>query len=141
MRDVTGKGCNKNYAPVRDDLPLHDMTGGNTFIPDLIDLTYPGEADLAALEAGKLRARDMLQHAASFELTVSQMDSEVTVKVTNETGHKLPSGYPEGRRIWINLKAFNSVTAQYYESGFYEPSTGVLDKTDTKILGRVGISG
>jgi len=133
MRDVTGKGCNKNYAPVRDDLPLHDMTGGNTFIPTLIDLIYPGEADTDALNAGILRTRDMLQHAATFELTVNQMNSEVTVKVTNETGHKLPSGYPEGRRIWINLKAFNSVTAQYYESGFYEPSTGVLDKTDTKI--------
>ncbi|MCD4683545.1 MAG: hypothetical protein K8R86_09710 [Bacteroidales bacterium] len=133
MRDVTGKGCNKSYAPIRDDLPLHDMTGGNTFIPDLIDLTYPGEADLVALEAGKLRARDMLQHAATLELTVDQMNSEVTVEVTNETGHKLPSGYPEGRRIWINLKAFNSITAQNYEFGFYEPSTGVLDKTDTKI--------
>jgi hypothetical protein len=133
MRDVTGKGCNKNYAPVRNDLPLHDMTGGNTFVPDLINLTYPGEADLPALAAGKLRARDMLQHAASLEVTVDQMDAEVTVKITNETGHKLPSGYPEGRRIWINLKAFNSLTAETFESGYYDLSTGVLDKTDTKI--------
>ncbi len=133
MMDVTGKGCDKSYAPVRDDLPLHDMTGGNTFIPTLIDLTYPGEADLNALDASIIRARDMLQHAATLELTVDQMDSEVTVKITNETGHKLPSGYPEGRRIWINLKAFNSVTAQTIESGYYDPLTGVLDKIDTKI--------
>ncbi len=133
MRDVTGKGCNKNYAPVRDDLPLHDMTGGNTFIPTLIDLVFPGEADIDALDAGILRARDMLQHAATLELTVDQMNSEVTVKITNETGHKLPSGYPEGRRMWINLKAFNSVTLEIFESGYYEPSTGVLDKTGTKI--------
>ena len=117
MRDVTGKGCNKQYAPVRDDLPMHDLTGGNTFVPGLIDLTFPGEADTVALNAGVLRARDMLQHAASFEITVDQMNSEVTVKVTNETGHKLPSGYPEGRRIWINLKAFNSITAEAFESG------------------------
>ncbi len=39
MRDVTGKGCNKNYAPVRDDLPLHDLTGGNTFILNSRSLT------------------------------------------------------------------------------------------------------
>ncbi|MEZ5197955.1 MAG: hypothetical protein R2764_16685 [Bacteroidales bacterium] len=41
MRDVTGRGCNKNYAPIRDDLPLHDMTGGNTFVPDLIESIFP----------------------------------------------------------------------------------------------------
>ena len=133
MRDVTGKGCNKSYAPVRDDLPLHDLTGGNTFIPNLIDSVFPGETDPATLAAGILRARDMLQHAATMELEVDQLNQEVSVKIINETGHKLPSGYPEGRRIWINLKAFNSLTAETFESGFYQPATGVLDKTGTKI--------
>lgn len=133
MRDVTGKACNKNYAPVHDDLPKHDMTGGNTFVPDLIESVFPGEADLAALEDGKLRARDMLQHAATVKLTVDQLGQLVTVKINNETGHKLPSGYPEGRRIWINLKAFNSLTAESYESGYYDPATGILDKSGTKI--------
>jgi hypothetical protein len=133
MRDVTGKGCNKASAPVRDDLPLHDMTGGNTFVPDLIKAKFPGEVDNAALDAGKLRALDMLQQAATLELTVNQMDAEVLVKITNETGHKLPSGYPEGRRVWINLKAYNSLTAQYYESGHYDLATAELTKTGTKI--------
>ncbi|MEZ5197956.1 MAG: hypothetical protein R2764_16690 [Bacteroidales bacterium] len=41
----------------------------------------------------------MLQHAATVELTVDQLGQLVTVKITNETGHKLPSGYPEGRRF------------------------------------------
>jgi hypothetical protein len=133
MKDITGRGCNKSYAPVRDDLPMHDMTGGNTFIPNLIDSVYPGESDADALAAGVLRARDMLQHAATVELEVEQMEQEVTVKIINETGHKLPSGYPEGRRIWINLKAFNSLTAETYESGYYDPATGILDKIGTKI--------
>jgi len=133
MRDVTGKGCNKANAPVRDDLPLHDMTGGNTFVPDLIKATFPGEVDAAALDAGKLRALDMLQHAATVELAVNQMDAEVLVRITNETGHKLPSGYPEGRRTWINLKAYNSLTAQYYESGHYDLATAELTIPGTKI--------
>jgi PKD repeat protein len=133
MRDVTGKGCNKNFAPVRNDLPLHDMTGGNTFIPDLIKILFPGEVNNAALDAGKVRALDMLQHAASVQLTVNQMQKEVIVKVTNETAHKLPSGYPEGRRIWINLKASNSLTAQSYESGYYDVATGYLNKTGVKV--------
>ena len=133
MMDVTGKGCNKNYAPVRNDLPLHDLTGGNTFMPGLIDLAFPGEADLAALQAGKLRALDMLQHAATMELTVNQLDSTATVKITNETGHKLPSGYPEGRRIWINLKAYGALAGQSYESGGYDTATGILTTGNAKI--------
>lgn len=133
MKDVTGKGCNKNNAPTRTDLPLHDMTGGNTFIPDLLNGLFPGEVNVAALAAGKTRALDMLQHAATLQLTVNQMQKQVIVKVTNETAHKLPSGYPEGRRIWINLKASNSLTAQNYESGFYDFATGYLNKTGAKV--------
>jgi PKD repeat protein len=133
MKDVTGKGCNKNNAATRTDLPLHDMTGGNTFIPDLLNGLFPGEVNVAALATGKARALDMLQHAATVQLTVNQMQKQVIVKVTNETAHKLPSGYPEGRRIWINLKAFNSLTAQSYESGYYDAATGYLNKTGVKV--------
>ncbi len=133
MRDVTGKGCNKSYAPIRNDLPLHDMTGGNTFIPTLLGSLYPDAVNADALNAGIQRAKSMLQQAATVELTVDQLAKTVSVKVTNETGHKLPSGYPEGRRIWINVKAFNSLTASVWESGAYDPSTGVLDKAGTKI--------
>jgi len=133
MKDVTGKGCNKSYAPVRDDLPLHDMTGGNTFIPLLLETLYPDEVNTVALNSGIDRARDMLQHAATLEVMVDQLGQTVNVKIINETGHKLPSGYPEGRRIWINLKAFNSITAETFESGYYDPATGILDKPGTKI--------
>jgi hypothetical protein len=50
----------------------------------------------------------------------------VTVTETNETAHKLPSGYPEGRRVWINLKAYDTDDQLVYESGAYDPATGVL---------------
>jgi hypothetical protein len=35
LRPVTGEGSNKNSG-VRKDLPLHDMTGGNYWMPDAI---------------------------------------------------------------------------------------------------------
>jgi hypothetical protein len=133
MKDVTGKGCNKNAAPVRTDLPLHDMTGGNTFVPNLIESVYPGESNAAALQAGVLRARSMLQHAATLQLTVHQAMENAVVKVINETGHKLPSGYPEGRRIWIHVTASSSLTGQTFESGNYNTSTGYLNKTGAKV--------
>jgi hypothetical protein len=134
MRDVTGKGANKNYAPVRDDLPLHDMTGGNTFIPDLIETLWPDDGvDAAALTAGKARALDMLQHAASLDVAVAQLEGTVSVTITNETGHKLPSGYPEGRRMWIHLLASNSISGETYESGHYNLETAELTTEGTKI--------
>lgn len=128
LRDVTGKGCSKNFAPVRDDLPLHDMTGGNTFVPTLVESAFPGEADLGALNAGIQRALYMLQHAATLTLNVvAEGDSHVVyVEVINETGHKLPSGYPEGRRMWVSVKAFDSGGGLLYESGTYDSLTATL---------------
>ncbi|UCD94304.1 MAG: T9SS type A sorting domain-containing protein [Candidatus Zixiibacteriota bacterium] len=128
MRDVTGVGCNKKGAPTRSDLPLHDMTGGNTFIPALVSQLYPAEIDQAALDAGVQRATQMLQMAASLSTKVTPATAGYTasVTVTNETGHKLPSGYPEGRRIWLNVKAFDADGATVYESGAYDAAAGDL---------------
>jgi hypothetical protein len=49
-----------------------------------------------------------------------------TVRVTNQTGHKLPTGYPEGRRMWINLRAYDTDGVLVYESGTYEGATAIL---------------
>jgi hypothetical protein len=128
MRDVTGKGCNFPEAPIRDDLPLHDLTGGSTWLPGLLDSLYPGQVNAKALEAGIERARYLLQNAATVDL--DQNGSRLEVTVTNETGHKLPTGYPEGRRIWINVRFYNSMMNLIKESGSYDPATGVLDHDD-----------
>ncbi len=134
LHDVTGVGCNKNGAPLRSDLPLHDMTGGNTFIPALVKTLYPGEIDPAALDAGVARATGMLQKAASMDLNVTPATTGylATVRVTNETAHKLPSGYPEGRRIWLNLKVYDATGALITEYGAYDAATGDLIH-DTKV--------
>ena len=145
LRDVTGLGCNKPGVPTRDDLPLHDMTGGNTFIPDLINTLFPGEPDPAALDSGIVRARAMLQKATSMNLSAVQQGDfyQVGVNIVNETGHKLPSGYPEGRRIWINVRAYNQNNDIIYESGAYDTSTAELvHDQDIKIYEiKPGISG
>ena len=106
MRDVTGQGCSFGDPPVRDDLPLHDITGGSTWLPGLLSGMFPGEVNEAALQDGIVRARYMLQNAA--KLSISQEDSLLEVEVENNTGHKLPTGYPEGRRMWINVKFYDA---------------------------------
>jgi cytochrome c553 len=127
MRDVTGVGCTEPGAPTRSDLGLHDLTGGNTFLPDILPDFYP-DVDTAALQDGKARAMAMLSLAATMELTPGVIDghSAVTVRITNETGHKLPSGYPEGRRMWLNVKAYDDADVMVYESGHYDDATGEL---------------
>jgi hypothetical protein len=70
----------------------------------------------------------MLQKAATMDLTVTPTAEAYTawVRVTNETGHKLPSGYPEGRRIWLNVRVYDATAALIYESGAYDLSSGTL---------------
>jgi hypothetical protein len=124
MRDVTGEGCNFGTPPTRTDLPLHDMTGGSTWLPGLLGALYPGEVDEAALQAGIARARYMIENAGTLEAVENGSTLEVTV--TNQTGHKLPTGYPEGRRMWINVKFYDAAMALISESGAYDPATGIL---------------
>ncbi|MCB9855754.1 MAG: hypothetical protein H6818_08700 [Phycisphaerales bacterium] len=124
MRDVTGKGCSLPSAPTRSDLPLHDMTGGSTWLPGLLSAMFPGEVNDAALQAGIARARYMLQNAA--QLAAEQDGAQLKVTVTNNTGHKLPTGYPEGRRVWINVKYFDDGMTLLGESGAYNAGTGEL---------------
>jgi cytochrome c553 len=125
MRDVTGHGAHPDYSPpLRTDLPLHDMTGGSTWLPGILAQTHPGQVNVAALNAGVERARYMLQNAA--DLDASQIGEELKVTVTNRTGHKLPTGYPEGRRMWINVQFYDSVLNPISESGAYDPNSGIL---------------
>jgi len=128
MRDVVGRGCSEAGTPLRDDLALHDFAGGNTFVPDIIEDFFPDEVDAAQLAAAKARALGMLELAATVEVTPE--DFGLTVRVTNETGHKLPSGYPEGRRVWINVAAYDEAQQLVFESGAYDLDTGVLTRDD-----------
>jgi hypothetical protein len=125
MRAITGKGANKNGVPVRTDLPLHDMTGGNYWMPEAIAyLNNEGKLRLGggmssslitSMLDGALRAKEQLNLAASLSIT----GNGNTVKVVNHTGHKLISGYPEGRRMWLNIKWYASNGGLIREDGKY----------------------
>jgi hypothetical protein len=142
MRAVTGYGANKAGIPLRNDLPLHDMTGGNVWMPDAIKyqnangtLRLGGAmtlTQLEALDAGKARALQQLKLAASLTVTND------TLKVTNLTGHKLISGYPEGRRMWLNVKWYDSNNVLLREDGKYDVVASV---NGTPVKSIVDLSG
>jgi len=122
MMDITAKGASQGVE--RSDMGWHDLTGGNTFIGEYLKANYPNnQVTDAAIDSGISRATKMLQLAAT--MAVVAVNDSVTVTITNETGHKLPSGYPEGRRMWINLKAYVDQIL-ITESGAYNPDSGVL---------------
>jgi hypothetical protein len=132
MRDVTGVGCNKNGVPVRDDLGMHDFTGGNTVVGRWAAALYPNETDLAAIDSAAVRARQMLRLAATLELELLLGEDGLLarVRVVNETGHKLPSGYPEGRRIWVEFAAFDGQGEALFQSGVYDAAEARLQYDD-----------
>jgi hypothetical protein len=78
----------------------------------------------AALDAGIVRARAMLQRAAT--LTATLTGQTLNVRVYNESGHKLPTGYPEGRQMWLSISAFDASGALVYASGVYSDAAGEL---------------
>jgi hypothetical protein len=134
MRDVPGKGADPAQypsVPLREDMPLHDMTGSSTWVPDVLAAEYPAEVDAAAVADGIARAQYMLQNALDLEVTSD--GAHLQVRLINQSGHKLPTGYPEGRRMWINVKFYDAADVLLKESGAYDSSTGVLDKTDPEI--------
>ncbi len=127
MPPTTGYGCNITGSPLRNDLPRHDLTGGNTFLPDILADFWTG-LDTARIALGKQRAIETLQDAASLDADAFRRNDTVTarVRVTNLTGHKLPTGYPEGRRVWLNLVGRNTNGDTIFQSGEYNFQTADL---------------
>lgn len=48
------------------------------------------------------------------------------VKVVNNTGHRLPSGFADGRRMWLNVEVYDTQGNILYESGYYDEATATL---------------
>jgi hypothetical protein len=126
MAPTVGEGCAFG-APTRSDLARHDLTGGNYWMPDAIQwLDQQGllilgggltPAQVIALNDGKLRAQQSLSRAAALSVTGN------TLRVVNLTGHKLITGYPEGRRMWVNARWYDAQGALLREDGAYGPLT------------------
>lgn len=124
MPAVTGSAA--RLGTVRDDLPLHEMVGGNTFIPKVLPAHpfFGAEVDADLLAGTIEKATTMLRKAATVRAWID--DGALTVRVTNESGHKLPTGYPDGRRMWLHVRAFDGKGRILFESGRYVFETADL---------------
>lgn len=139
-------------------LPLHDLQGGNAWITYILGSTdntlptfdqtnfnlmtqgpqaltlnfYAGQSPTqngAALMDASARALEQLSLAGTIKnVDYNPATGDLSFKVQNNTGHKLISGYPEGRRMFVNIKAYNNDNL-IFEVNPYDYAAGTLAGT------------
>jgi hypothetical protein len=96
-------------APVRGDVRHHAFAGGNATALALLDAVDPDAAPARA--AVRARSLALLRTAATVSIrglgpTLAPGGPfGFVVRVTNRTGHKLPTGWPDGRRMFLEVTA------------------------------------
>ncbi len=111
MAGVPGKAA--IMGPERPDRASHTFAAANTTV-----MNHFGDTENVE------RARQMLRSAAKLELIeVPEFVRDgstvnLQVKVTNSgAGHKLPTGFPEGREIWLDVKVTDTSGKEIYRLG------------------------
>lgn len=103
-------------GPEREHVYSHRFTGANVTLHK-----YFGQDDMAE------RALKLLQSAAKIEFLSLPARfqagalTKIALRVTNiGAGHKLPTGFPEGREVWIDFKVTDNSGVEVYRSGAIE---------------------
>ncbi|MCX6049365.1 MAG: multiheme c-type cytochrome, partial [Chloroflexi bacterium] len=106
----------------------HQWAGGNSVWQDAITSVWGAVAtdthfDQTQTTNNKALGDDLLKRAAQVDIAL--VNGHAEVKVTNNTGHKLPTGYAEGRRMWLKVTQFNGATP-IFTSGAWTGNQGPL---------------
>jgi hypothetical protein len=113
-----GPGFNKNPGMAaidgkeREHIYTHYFVGGNTMVTALL-----GAENHARL------SREMLRGAATLELVSVRnarpgATAAVVLRVHNSgAGHKLPTGFPEGREMWVDFRVTDDKGEPIYRLG------------------------
>ncbi len=132
MPTATGRMCFFDYVPTRE-LPKHELAGANAWMLSVIEGEWGDTLGRTEpLQQSINLALDQLQnHSAELQVIapsrrVAGDDVTVRTRVTNLTGHKLPTGYPEGRRMWMHVLVTDRAGTTIYESGAYDEATATL---------------
>lgn len=107
------KGKSAPMGKEREAIAGHTFTGGNSTL-----LNHFGLKDAAE------RSRQMLKKAGKIEIVELPKSfapgrvAKIRVKVSNiGAGHKLPTGFPEGREVWIDFRATDQDGREVFRLG------------------------
>ncbi len=123
------------FEDARPDYSNHSFVGANNWVLNAIRNLNPNDFVTGLqpnLVANQITRTENFMAAAS-DMELSVVESNLNVRIINQTGHKLPTGYPEGRRMWLNVQFFDASDAMIAEHGAYDESTAVLTQNDTKV--------
>ncbi|MCA9660032.1 MAG: hypothetical protein KC486_16935, partial [Myxococcales bacterium] len=119
----------------------HDLGGGNRFMIEVLRALYgndgTAEVDDVFYDIAAENIDATLATAASLEVSApAAVDLAVgvdglAVTVTNESGHKLPTGYSEGRVMWIEVTA-TYMDELVYSSGRWLDGEGPEDDAQVR---------
>lgn len=82
-------------------------------------------------EARERNRKYMQREAAEMSLINTSVQGNTVnleVKIINKGGHKLPTGFAEGRQMWLHVKATDDVGKVIFESGYLDDGYLVRDK-------------
>jgi hypothetical protein len=122
----------------RPDVAEHAFIGANTWVLGAVYDQY-GQSETYLTEdlidVNHARTQNMLRAASDMQLVqlVNQSGNQLKVRVINYSGHKLPTGYPEGRRMWLNVQFLNGSGDVIAQRGAYDFATATLNTSDTKV--------
>ncbi len=134
-------------AMLRSDPRRHEFSGANAWALRMLgamrnEVTSGEFYDPDAVpfyEAGALRAEAMLRSAVSLTMrqapTTAAAGAEVsiTARLTNLSGHRVPTGYADGRRVWLSVTLVDAGGAETVVSGGYDMAQAHLDTTDRQL--------
>jgi hypothetical protein len=110
MKPVRGKAS--PLGKERDNVYQHYFVGGNALVTQLL-----GASTHAGLAETMLRSAARVDIDNSKPLTAGRTNI-LRVRVTNiGAGHKLPTGFPEGREMWLDLRVLDVRGVQIYRLG------------------------
>jgi hypothetical protein len=109
MKSVRGRTT--PISKDRERIHTHYFVGGNALVPRLL-----------GSEVHARQAEAMLRSAATVKITAPTTmlagPNVVQVRVTNVgAGHKLPTGFPEGREMWLDFKVLDARSTEIYRLG------------------------
>jgi len=122
------------FGPNRNgSLSVHNFSGANTWVPKILKGEFPALGYDEAFDQAILWSTALLTERTATLVTRGVRSGggqtlEVEVEVTNLSGHKLPTGYSEGRRMWIELEVRDAGGALVYRNGSWDPASGELQR-------------
>ena len=109
-----------NGLGVKNDFAKHSLVGANTTMLTLLKNNATQlDVNSADMDTSISRARAMLQSSVDINIDSASVDDgvfEAEVSLSNNSGHKTPTGYPS-RRMWLNFKVTDSNNNIVFESG------------------------